>query len=83
MAVYIVIALLVSGLAVVTVAAAIVGILGLVGILRLARCDRCGHLTVTDAGTEPQSCPQCRHERLTHPLAALHRLHLHDLLVRH
>ncbi|HEU5270347.1 MAG TPA: hypothetical protein VFU36_10530 [Jatrophihabitans sp.] len=83
MAVYIVIALLVSGLALVTVAAAIVGLLGVAGILRLARCDRCGHLTVTDARTEPQSCPQCRHERLAHPLATLHRLHLHDLSIRH
>jgi len=83
MAVYIVIAVLVSVLAIATVAAAIIGILGLAGIVRLARCDRCGHLTVTDARTAPQSCPQCRHEHLTHPLAALHRLHVHDLLVRH
>jgi hypothetical protein len=34
----------------------------------------CGHLTVTDARIAPQSCPQCRHEHLAHPLASLHRL---------
>lgn len=81
MAVYVVIALLVGVLAIATVAAAIIGILGLVGVLRFARCGHCGHLTVTDARTVPQSCPQCRHEYLTHPLASLH--HVHDLRVRH
>jgi len=74
MAVYVVIALLVSGLAIATVAAAIIGILGLVGVLRFACCEHCGHLTVTDVRTVPQSCPQCRHEHLTHPLASLHHL---------
>jgi predicted Zn-ribbon and HTH transcriptional regulator len=75
MAVYIVIAVLVSVLAVATVAAAILGILGLLGIVRFARCRCCGRLTVTDARTSPQSCPQCRHEYLTHPLAGMHHLH--------
>ena len=74
MALYILIAVLVSVLAVATVLAALLGILGLFGIVRFARCGGCGHLTVTDARIAPQSCPQCRHEHLTHPLASLHHL---------
>jgi len=74
MALYILIAVLVCVLAVVTVFAAILGILGLFGLVRFARCGCCGHLTVTDARTAPQSCPQCRHEHLAHPLASVHQL---------
>jgi predicted Zn-ribbon and HTH transcriptional regulator len=74
MALYILIAVLVSVLAVATVFAAILGLMGLFGIVRFARCGCCGHLTVTDARTAPQSCPQCRHGHLVHPLASLHHL---------
>jgi predicted Zn-ribbon and HTH transcriptional regulator len=80
MAIYILTAALVSVLAVATAAALIIGLLGLVGFLRLAHCRHCGHLTVTDSRAAPQSCPQCRHEHLAHPLATLHHLHIRDLV---
>jgi predicted Zn-ribbon and HTH transcriptional regulator len=76
MAIYVLIAVLVCVLAGATVFAAILGIMGLFGIVRFARCGCCGHFTVTDARSAPQSCPQCRHEYLTHPLAGMHHLHV-------
>jgi predicted Zn-ribbon and HTH transcriptional regulator len=75
MVVYLIIAVLVVALAVVTLAALAIGVLSMLGVVRLARCARCGHLTLTDARLAPGSCPQCRHEHLTHPFAALHRIH--------
>ena len=41
--------LLVFGLALATVFAALAGLLGVVGALRFARCDRCGRLGGTKA----------------------------------
>lgn len=83
MAVYIVIAVLVAALGIVTLAALALGLLSLPGLVRLERCGRCGHLTVTDARSAPRSCPQCRHEYLTHPLASLHHVQLRLPLTRH
>jgi len=82
-ALYIVISVLVAALAVVTVVALALGVLSMLGAVRLARCSACGHLTVTDTRTAPGSCPQCRHEHLTHPLASLHHVHLRVPAIRH
>jgi hypothetical protein len=76
MAIYVLIAILVSVLAVMTFAALAVGVLGLLGILRLERCARCGHLTATDARIPPLTCAQCRHPHLAHPIATLHHVQL-------
>jgi len=76
MALYVIIAVLVGLLGIATIIAMAIGLLSIAGVLRLDRCEHCGHLTVNDARTAPQSCMYCRHERLTHPLATLHHVHL-------
>lgn len=65
-------AVLVVVLAVATVIAAFVGLMGLTGALRLLRCERCDHLVVTSALCRPGTCAYCRHERLFHPIYAIH-----------
>jgi len=82
MAIYVVITVLASVLAVVTFAALAIGTLGLFGILRLDRCARCGHLTATDARIPPRTCPQCRHPHFAHPIASLHHVSLRHPVVR-
>ncbi|MEO9109435.1 MAG: hypothetical protein ABI368_04380 [Jatrophihabitantaceae bacterium] len=68
----ILIAVLVVPLFLVMLASDYIGLLGIVGAVRLARCDHCGHFGLTAAREELQTCARCRHERLLHPLVALH-----------
>jgi hypothetical protein len=65
-------AVLVVVLALATVIAAFVGLLGLTGALRLLRCERCDHQIVTSAFRPPGTCAYCRHDRLFHPVYAIH-----------
>jgi hypothetical protein len=64
--------LLVVVLALATTAAAYVGLLGVLGAVRIVRCTRCGHFGMVAAHERLNSCPQCRHVALFHPVHALH-----------
>lgn len=81
MVLYIVIGVLVGGLALASFAALVVGVLALIGGVRLERCSHCRHLfaapTAASDGGGAQStvCPFCRHGRLFHPIATLHHAH--------
>lgn len=75
MAVEVLIAVLVALLALVTLVAAYVGILGVFGGLRLSRCRQCNHLGITSIHDPNAGCTYCRHDRLLHPVAALHHVH--------
>jgi hypothetical protein len=66
----IVLAVLIGVLAVVTLLAAYVGVLGLTGADVLERCPRCRHLWLRLAAAD--GCGYCRHDRLLHPMWALH-----------
>ena len=68
---------LVVVLAVATVIAAFVGLLGVAGALRLLRCEQCDHLVVTSALRPPGTCAYCRHDRLFHPVHAMHHWSAH------
>ena len=68
--------LLVFGLALATVFAALAGLLGVVGALRFARCDRCGRLGVLKPGELVAACRYCRHGTLAHRLHALSHVHI-------
>jgi hypothetical protein len=83
MAIYVVIAILVGVLAVVTFAALAVGVLSLLGVLRLERCARCGHLTATEARFPPLTCAQCRHPHLAHPIASWRHIQFRHPATRH
>ena len=67
-------AALVLVLGIVTMMAIYIGIMGMLGVTRLTRCDTCGHLGVTPADEPLLTCTYCRHERLLHPVHAMHRV---------
>lgn len=71
MAVYVVIAVLVGLLAVITLAGLVLGLLGAGGLVNLVRCTRCAHLVVLTRENTDLACPYCRHEQLAHPLMTL------------
>lgn len=62
-----------AALAVGMAACLFVGILGVVGAVRIVRCDRCNHLGVTFVPQPLMNCARCRHERLLHPIHAVHQ----------
>ncbi len=47
------------------------GILGWLGAFHMVRCTNCRHLTMSTAKEPRESCPQCRHPLLTHPVYAV------------
>jgi hypothetical protein len=80
MAIEILIGVLVAVLALATVAAAYLGLAGITGVIRFGRCEHCGRLGVTSAEEHLQSCMNCRHERILHPILVLHRSwHAHHM----
>jgi uncharacterized membrane protein YdfJ with MMPL/SSD domain len=71
MAIYVVTAVLVGVLAVLTLLAFAIGVLGAFGVMQIARCALCGHLSVV--AQKRAGCAFCRHPHLAHPLTAFHR----------
>lgn|GEM_PF-2324747 len=68
--------LLLFGLALATVFAALAGLLGVLGGLYFVRCKRCGRLGVTKSTEPVAACTYCRHVSLAHPLYALSHVHV-------
>jgi DNA-directed RNA polymerase subunit RPC12/RpoP len=81
MAVYMIIAVLVGALAIVTLAALVLGLLGAGGLVNLVRCTRCAHLVIIGRDDTNPICPYCRHKHLAHPLTTLR--HPRRELLRH
>jgi len=59
-------------LGIVAAGAAIIGMLGAFGALRFARCERCDRLQIVAARDAQKPCVYCAHDRLFHPLHAMH-----------
>jgi DNA-directed RNA polymerase subunit RPC12/RpoP len=59
-------------LAILTFLLADVALLVIVGVVRIARCGHCHRLRLTTAHGPLYACARCRHERLLHPVHALH-----------
>ena len=62
---------LVALLAVTTMVAFYLGLANWIGAFYVVRCAACRHLTFSSRNGPRESCPQCRHPVLTHPLHAL------------
>jgi molybdenum cofactor biosynthesis enzyme MoaA len=72
MAVEIVAIVLATVLAVLTLGVADVAFLVIMGVVHIARCAHCHRLRLTVREGPLQACMPCRHERLLHPLHAVH-----------
>lgn len=79
MTIEIITGVLVGILAVVSVAAALIGLAGMFGLVRTSRCPGCGRFGVTVIDSAAANCLNCRHERMLHPVAVLHRTHAHGM----
>ncbi len=59
-------------LALLTLGVAEVALLAILAVLRIVRCAHCHRLLLTRRVGPLQACVQCRHERLLHPIHAIH-----------
>jgi molybdenum cofactor biosynthesis enzyme MoaA len=72
MAVEVVAIVLAAVLALLTLGAADVAFLVIMGVVRISRCAQCHRLRLTTAKGLLPECLSCRHERLLHPVQAVH-----------
>ncbi|HKD97253.1 MAG TPA: hypothetical protein VKB69_06560, partial [Micromonosporaceae bacterium] len=59
-------------LGIIVTGTAFIGLLGVIGALRFARCENCDRLEMLTSRQMLHPCMHCRHERLFHPVEALH-----------
>lgn len=68
-------AVVLLGVAAATTWMALVGLMGVGGFVRLRRCRSCGHLVIVPLG-QARVCPYCRHPRLASHISPLRLHHL-------